>query len=124
MKRYEQELLQMRGNSRLAAAPPTVSAPPPPRTAHLQVTVQTADGTPLPGAMVTVDKRTPRGRETVYVRMTDDAGQVEALPLPAGEPDTVFDILAAAGGYYREAHHGIAVIEELPAYTLILVPLP
>ena len=119
----------MRGNSRLAVQP-SVTPPPPAapkptaRTAHLYMTVLSADGEPLQGAMVWVDKRTPRGREAMYVRITNEAGTVEPLPLPVGEADTVFDIGAAANGFYRELHCGIAVLDDLPPYTLLLSPLP
>ena len=123
MKRYEEELLQMRGSSRLISQPPP-DAKPPSRTALLRLTVQTADGIPLQGAIVSVDKRTPRGREALYVRLTDEYGQIEPLPLPVGAADTVFDIGAAANGFYREHHSGIAVLGDLPPYTLSLSPLP
>lgn len=120
----------MRSNSRLTTPPsaPTPVPVPPPKPTHrstpLQITVLSAEGQPLAGALVCVDKRTPRGREAFYVRLTDEAGTVEPLPLPVGEPDTVFDIFAAVNGYYREAHHSIAVPGELPPYTLMLSPLP
>ena len=86
--------------------------------------VTDAEGQPVGGALVGVDKRTPRGREPLYVRLNDPEGYTEQLPIPVGEADTVFDIWTSAVGFYREIKNGIISRGEPLELTIRLTPLP
>ena len=96
-----------------------------PRTASLRVRATATDNNaPVSGALVSVDKRTRRGREPLYVRLTDAEGYTEALLLPVGEPDTVFDVSASAAGFYHDGHTGLVPRGEPLEITLRLAPVP
>lgn len=139
MARYEQELMQLRQRSPMPPARPTPTPPPPPPempmppmpappvpTPPSPLRIRVADavtGAPIPGAIVAVDRRTAAGREPLYVRITDAQGNIPELSLPGGE-ETLYDIVAAAPGYFRQLDNGI-VADGRPVERIIrLQPLP
>lgn len=145
MAKYEQELLEMRQASQLLQPKPE-NAPaktpffqgnisqeknsgqrpsrPQPSSAPLRVRVITdADETPLAGVLVGVDKRTPRGREPLYIRISGEDGYAETLSMPVGEVDTVYDIWIIADSFYREIKNGVICRGEPLELVFRLKPL-
>jgi hypothetical protein len=128
MARYEQELLHLRQRSVTQEPPPPPPPPvvkPPVTESPLHVRVNSAQtGDPIAGAVVAVDRRTPLGREPLYVRITNTQGEIEKLTLPAGDGDTQYDITVAAPGFFRQTDTGL-IADGTPIERVIrLAPLP
>lgn len=131
MAQYEQELLRMRskGNPKPPAAapspaPPTPPPPVPPSSTLAVRVVSAENGMPITGAIVTIDRRTGGGKEPIAVRFTDKNGDIAALTVAAGQPNTVYDLTVAASGFFRQTDTGIVADGTPIRREIRLLPLP
>lgn len=132
MARYEQELLQMRTQSKPETPVPTiatVATPPPPALSATASTidvrvVSAENGEPIVGAVVTIDRRIGSGKEPIAVRFSDQNGNIATLTVAAGQPNTVYDIGVAAFGYFRQDDTGIVADGTPIRREVRLAPLP
>ena len=125
MARYEQELLQMRSRSQ-AATPTAAVVDSPSRFSTLQVqVVDDKTNQPLTGAVVMVleGERDGNDREIVFIRVTDNDGKIEPLPLEV-DRDDVYEVIAAIPGYYRSTESNIAANGQPITLTLRMRALP